>query len=134
MGRPCRTPARRQTDASGAYAPDGVTTPLRGLCAPHTGRRDLTRDQFTVLLGQRYQAQKQQGARTDLTSGQSDQKFDTTAKRIGSEHGVSLCLESHFETLDDSTRGMTRSPRSGARAGAGDNAEAAPATPPPLSL
>lgn len=51
------------------------------------GRRNLSREQFTVLLGRRYNLQKKQGERTDLTSGQNDQK-STTAEKIAAEHGV----------------------------------------------
>lgn len=53
------------------------------------GRRNLTREQFTVLLGWRYLKEKRQGERTDLTSGQSDPKSDRTSARIAAEHNVS---------------------------------------------
>jgi len=58
--------------------------------ANQLGRRNLTPEQFTLLLGRRYNRVKSQGARTDLTSGKSCQKSrGTTASRLASEHGVS---------------------------------------------
>ena len=51
------------------------------------GRRNLTADAFTLLLGRRYNRAKKQGDRTDLTSDQNDQKL-TTADKLASEHGV----------------------------------------------
>lgn len=51
------------------------------------GRRNLTADAFTLLLGRRYARAKQQGKRTDRTSAHFEQKF-TTAERLASEHGV----------------------------------------------
>lgn len=51
------------------------------------GRRNLHPDAFTLLLGRRYNRAKRQGERTDLTSGQSDQK-STAAERIAAEHNV----------------------------------------------
>jgi len=52
------------------------------------GRRNLSPDQARLLRGRRYNRAKRQGARTDLTSGQNDQK-STTADRLAKEHGVS---------------------------------------------
>ena len=52
------------------------------------GRRNLHPDAFTLLLGRRYNRAKRQGERTDLTSGQNDQKCDWTSARIAKEHGV----------------------------------------------
>lgn len=52
------------------------------------GRRNLSPDQMKLLRGRRYNRAKRQGARTDLTSGQSGQKFDA-AEFLGREHGVS---------------------------------------------
>jgi len=58
-------------------------------------RRNLTPDQFTMVLGRLYNRLKRQGARTDRTSGQNDQKSEqatkgeTTAERLAREHGVS---------------------------------------------
>jgi N6-adenosine-specific RNA methylase IME4 len=51
------------------------------------GRRNLTADAFTLLLGRRYNRAKKQGDRTDLTSDQNDQKL-TTADKLAAEHGV----------------------------------------------
>ena len=51
------------------------------------GRRNLTADQFRYYVGRKYQRAKRQGARTDLTSGQNDQKSDA-ATRIAAEHGT----------------------------------------------
>jgi N6-adenosine-specific RNA methylase IME4 len=51
------------------------------------GRRNLTADAFTLLLGRRYKRAKKQGDRTDLTSDQNDQKL-TTADKLAAEHGV----------------------------------------------
>ncbi|MEP7366192.1 MAG: hypothetical protein ABI972_23285 [Acidobacteriota bacterium] len=50
-------------------------------------RRNLTPDQRSILRGRRYNRVKRQGARTDLTSGQSVQK-STTAETIAKQHGV----------------------------------------------
>ena len=51
-------------------------------------RRNLTPDQMRILRGRRYNREKQQGARTDLTSGQNVHKF-TSAEKIAQECGVS---------------------------------------------
>ena len=51
------------------------------------GRRNLTADAFTLLLGRRYNRTKKQGERTDITSGHSVQKL-TTAESLAAEHGV----------------------------------------------
>lgn len=56
--------------------------------ANQLGRRNITPDQFTLLLGRRYNRAKRQGARTDLTSGQIAQKSETTAQKLAAEHGV----------------------------------------------
>ena len=56
--------------------------------ANQLGRRNITPDQFTLLLGRRYNRAKRQGARTDLTSDQNDTKLQT-ADRLAAEHGVS---------------------------------------------
>lgn len=49
-------------------------------------RRNLSPAAESYLRGKRYLAAKQQGARTDLSSGQSDQK--TAAERLGEEFKV----------------------------------------------
>lgn len=51
------------------------------------GRRNLTRDQWEYFLGERYNREKRQGARTDLTSGKNDHKLQTS-KRLADEYGV----------------------------------------------
>ena len=51
------------------------------------GRRNLTPDQMALLWGRRYNAEKRQGARTDLTSGQSGQK--STAEWLAQQAGQS---------------------------------------------
>jgi 16S rRNA G966 N2-methylase RsmD len=54
------------------------------------GRRNLTPEAFALLLGMKYNREKQQGKRTDLTSGQNDQKSQAqqTSKRLAEEHKV----------------------------------------------
>lgn len=56
--------------------------------ANQLGRRNLKPDQFTLLLGRRYNRAKKQGARTDLTSCQIVTKLPT-AEKLAKEHGVS---------------------------------------------
>lgn len=51
------------------------------------GRRNLSRQDYKLLLGRRYNRAKKQGERTDITSGKSCQK-STTAERLAKEHGV----------------------------------------------
>jgi hypothetical protein len=53
------------------------------------GRRNLTPDQLSYNRGKEYEIQKRQGRRTDLTSGNSCQKFTSTAAALGQEHQVS---------------------------------------------
>lgn len=50
------------------------------------GRRNLSSAAESYLRGKRYLEEKRQGERTDLTSGQSDQK--TAAERLGKEFKV----------------------------------------------
>src|SRR5579859_7422912 len=45
------------------------------------GRRNLTPQQFELALGRRYERMKRQGARSDLTSGQIDQKSQASAAK-----------------------------------------------------
>jgi len=52
------------------------------------GRRNLSKQDFKLLIGRIYNRAKRQGERTDLTSDQIDQK-STTAEKVASEHGVS---------------------------------------------
>lgn len=56
--------------------------------ANQIARRNLTPDAFKLALGRRYNRQKRQGERTDLTSDQVDTKLQTAA-RLATEHGVS---------------------------------------------
>jgi N6-adenosine-specific RNA methylase IME4 len=51
------------------------------------GRRNLTDDQRRYYMGRRYNRVKKQGARTDLTSAQNEQKL-TTAESIAADEGV----------------------------------------------
>ena len=51
------------------------------------GRRNLTDDQRRLIIGRRYNREKNQGARTDLTSGLNVQK-STTAKKLAEENKV----------------------------------------------
>ncbi len=51
------------------------------------GRRNLTPEAVSYLRGKRYNLQKRQGKRNDLTSGQSDQKLESAA-RIAAEYKV----------------------------------------------
>ena len=52
------------------------------------GRRNLSKQDYKMLLGRRYNRAKFQGNRTDLTSDQNDQKSVSTSARLASEHGV----------------------------------------------
>jgi N6-adenosine-specific RNA methylase IME4 len=65
------------------------------------GRRNLTHDAFTMLLGRRYKRAKKQGRRTDLTSDQVDQKCATTAETIAADHGVSPATVRRAEKFFD---------------------------------
>jgi hypothetical protein len=51
------------------------------------GRRNLSPEAMSYLRGRLYNGAKHQGARTDLTTGQSAQK-STTAKQIAAQHKV----------------------------------------------
>lgn len=52
------------------------------------GQRNLTADQLSYLRGKQYELEKQQGERTDLTSGNSCPKSEA-AERLAEEHNVS---------------------------------------------
>jgi len=52
------------------------------------GRRNLTEQEASYYRGKLYSARKQQGLRTDLTSGQIVQKLET-AELLGKQYGVS---------------------------------------------
>jgi hypothetical protein len=51
------------------------------------GRRNLTDDQFSYLIGRQFERAKRQGARTDLTFRQNGGKL-RTAEAIAAEHGI----------------------------------------------
>jgi hypothetical protein len=53
------------------------------------GRRNLSKQDFKLLIGRIYSRAKKQGERTDLTSGNSCPKSERTSERIAKEHGVS---------------------------------------------
>jgi hypothetical protein len=67
------------------------------------GRRNLSPAAESYLRGKRYQEAKRQGARTDRTSGQSDQK--SAAERLGEEFAVgekTIRRDARFaEAVDD---------------------------------
>jgi hypothetical protein len=50
------------------------------------GRRNATPNQLSYMRGKEYEIQKRQGKRTDLTSGNSYQKFPSTATALAQEH------------------------------------------------
>jgi len=52
------------------------------------GRRNLTEQEASYYRGKLYESMKRQGARTDLTSAQNEQKLNTT-KEISDQYGVS---------------------------------------------
>jgi len=51
------------------------------------GRRNLTIDQRKLIIGRRYNEDKAQGLRTDLTSGKNSHKL-TTAKKLGKKNKI----------------------------------------------
>jgi hypothetical protein len=59
------------------------------MIAHQLGRRNLTPEQISYFRGKQYEIQKQQGKRTDLTSGNSYQKLPNTATQLASQHQVS---------------------------------------------
>lgn len=56
--------------------------------ANQIGRRNLTKDQWEISIGRRYNREKKQGKRTDLTYGQFDHKLQTSEK-LADEYKVS---------------------------------------------
>jgi hypothetical protein len=52
------------------------------------GRRNLTPNQLSYLRGKKYEIQKRQGKRTDLTSGKSYQKLPNTATALAQDYQV----------------------------------------------
>jgi hypothetical protein len=74
------------------------------------GRRNLTPEQQSYLRGKRYNLEKKQGARTDLTSADNQQK-STTAERLANEYHVdpsTIRADGQFaealDTLEDQVR------------------------------
>jgi hypothetical protein len=59
------------------------------MIANQLGRRNLTPEQTSYYRGGQYNLQKRQGKRTDLTSGQSDQKSQNAAEQLAQQHAVS---------------------------------------------
>ncbi|HRW98318.1 MAG TPA: hypothetical protein P5280_02450 [Cyclobacteriaceae bacterium] len=53
------------------------------------GRRNLSQEQQSYLRGLRYNREKSQGKRTDLTSDQNDLKSSSTSQLLASEYNVS---------------------------------------------
>jgi hypothetical protein len=75
------------------------------------GRRNLTVEQKSYLRGKRYNLEKNQGNRTDLTSGTSCQKSETTAQKLATEYQVAektIRQDGHFaeavDTLEEAVR------------------------------
>lgn len=52
------------------------------------GRRNLSKQDYKLLLGRRYNRAKKQGERNDLTSGQNAPKSERTSAKLAKEHGV----------------------------------------------
>jgi hypothetical protein len=52
------------------------------------GRRNLSKQDYKLLLGRRYNRAKKQGQRTDLTLGQNAPKSERTSAKLAKEHGV----------------------------------------------
>jgi hypothetical protein len=67
------------------------------------GKRNITEDEKSYLRGVQYKIEKKQGQRTDLTSGQNDQKLETREK-LAIQHKVSAKTiqrdEKYAESVD----------------------------------
>jgi hypothetical protein len=67
------------------------------------GKRNITEDEKSYLRGIQYKIEKKQGQRTDLTSGQNDQKLETREK-LAIQHKVSAKTiqrdEKYAESID----------------------------------
>jgi hypothetical protein len=67
------------------------------------GKRNITEDEKSYLRGIQYKIEKKQGQRTDLTSGQNDQKLETREK-LALQHKVSAKTiqrdEKYAESID----------------------------------
>lgn len=75
------------------------------------GRRNLTPEAVSYLRGKRYQAEKRQGERTDLTSGKSYQKsqdladeFKVSERTIRNDATFAAAVDTLTETLGDDVR------------------------------
>ena len=58
------------------------------IIANQLGRRNLTPEQLSYFRGKKYEMQKQQGKRTDLTSRQNGEKLTTPAATLAAMHKV----------------------------------------------
>jgi len=67
---------------------DGESSAMAWMEDNQLGRRNLTPDQFRWFLGRKYNREKQQGVRTDLTLAQNGTKINT-AQKIAEENGTS---------------------------------------------
>ena len=68
------------------------------------GRRNLAPWQMSILRGKRYNIQKKQGVRTDLTSDQIDHKL--TSEKLADQFGVSaptIRRDGNFATAAEKT-------------------------------
>lgn len=65
-----------------------IDAAMNWMDANQLGRRNLTRELMSLLRGRRYDREKAQGQRTDLTCGKNYQK-STTAERLSKEYNVS---------------------------------------------
>jgi len=89
-------------------APSTVTTrdeAMLWILANQMARRNLTREQMTLLLGARYNLEKRQGARTDLTFPQSEGKL-RTAESLAVEAGVSRATVERAGKLAEAVEGL----------------------------
>ena len=69
---------------------DGREAVMDWMDANQLGRRNITPDQFTLLLGRRYnRAKKAQGGRADREFGAAKVTSPNTAEKLAAEHGVS---------------------------------------------
>lgn len=67
------------------------------------GRRNLTPDQMSLLRGRRYNRQKHQGKRNDLTSPNNEDK-SKTSEILAKAHGVSKATVERDGQFHDATR------------------------------
>ncbi len=76
--------------------------------ANQLGRRNIKPEDFTMILGRRYNRTKRQGARTDLTLAQNDTKSEpsNTAAKLAKEHGVSEATVKRAGEFADAVDGL----------------------------